>query len=68
MKINLDDYRLEEIENYNVKLLLNNKHKLEDFENAIIKAVKNHQEEINEYGDDWCYISQDLDEFDYIEL
>lgn len=49
-------------------VLLNNKHSIQDFQNAIYKAKDKHSDEIYEYGNDWEYISQDLEDFDYIEV
>lgn len=49
-------------------VLLNNKHNIQDFQNAIYKAKDKHSDEIYEYGNDWEYISQDLEDFDYIEV
>lgn len=47
---------------------LNNKHSLQDFQNAIYKAKKKRADEIYEYGDDWSFISEELTDFDYIEV
>lgn len=47
---------------------LNNKHSIQDFQNAIYKARDKHSNEIYKYGNDWEYISQDLGDFDYIEV
>ena len=49
-------------------LLLNKKHSIEDFQDAIYKAKDNHEEERLTYGNDWEYISEDLDSFDYYEI
>jgi hypothetical protein len=47
---------------------LNKKHSIQDFQNAIYQAKEKRQEEINEYGDDWSFISEELDDFDYFEV
>ena len=47
---------------------LNEKHSIQDFQNAIYQAKEKRQEEINEYGDDWSFISEELDDFDYFEV
>ena len=47
---------------------LNNKHSLKDFQNAIYKAKEKRADEIYEYGDDWSFISEELDDFDYFEV
>lgn len=47
---------------------LNNKHSIQDFQNAIYKAKEKRADEIYEYGDDWTYISEELTDFDYIEV
>ena len=74
---------LEELENnytlialrdcYNVDTIygvvyLNNKHSIQDFQNAINKAKEKRADEIYEYGDDWSFISEELTDFDYIEV
>lgn len=46
-------------------ILLNNKHSVEDFQNAINKSREDHAEEIDKYGDDWAFIEEGLDDFDY---
>lgn len=46
---------------------LNNKHSLKDFQNAIYKAKKKRADEIYEFGEDWAIISEELEDFDYIE-
>lgn len=47
---------------------LNKKHSIQDFQNAIYKAKEKRADEINEYGDDWSFISEELDDFDYFEV
>lgn len=47
---------------------LNNKHSIQDFQNAIYKAKEKRADEIYEYGDDWSFISEELTDFDYIEV
>ena len=47
---------------------LNNKHNIQDFQNAIYKAKEKRADEIYEYGDDWSFISEELTDFDYIEV
>ena len=49
-------------------ILLNNKHSIQDFQNAINKAKEKRADEIYEYGDDWSFISEELTDFDYIEV
>lgn len=46
---------------------LNNKHSIQDFQNAIYKAKEKREDEIYEFGEDWDIISEELEEFDYIE-
>ena len=48
-------------------IYLNNKHSLEDFQDAIYKAKEKREDDIYEYGKDWEFISEELDDFDYIE-
>lgn len=70
--INLNDYRAIylrdslDAEIYGV-ILLNIKEDVEDFQYAITEAKEKHQKEIDIYGDDWHFISQELDDFDYID-
>ena len=47
---------------------LNKKHSIQDFQNAIYKAKEKRQDDIYEYGDDWAIITQELGDFDYIEI
>ena len=47
---------------------LNKKHSIQDFQNAIYKAKEKRADEIYEYGDDWSFISEELDDFDYFEV
>lgn len=49
-------------------LYLNNKHSIEAFQDAINKAKEKHAKDIEMYGDDWSFISEELDEFDYYIL
>jgi len=49
-------------------IYLNNKHSIQDFQNAINKAKEKRVDEIDEYGDDWSFISEELTDFDYIEV
>lgn len=45
---------------------LNNKHSIQDFQNAIYNAKTKRAKDIYTYGDDWTYISEELDKnFDY---
>lgn len=46
---------------------LHNKHSLQDFQNAIYKAKEKRADEIYEFGEDWAIISEELEDFDYIE-
>ena len=74
MKINLNDYRIVELrdsyDNDNIlgMILLNNKHNIQDFQNAVNQAKEKRRKEIDEYGDDWTYISEELRDYDYIEI
>ena len=74
MKINLNDYRVVELrdsyddDNILGMILLNNKHSIQDFQNAVNQAKEKRREEIDEYGDDWTYISEELGDYDYIEI
>jgi hypothetical protein len=47
---------------------LNNKHSIQDFQNAIYKAKEKREDDIYEFGDDWSIISEELEDFDYIEI
>ena len=47
---------------------LNKKHNIQDFQNAIYKAKQKREKDISEFGDDWSYISEELTDFDYIEI
>lgn len=51
-------------------LMLNNKHTIEEVQKAINRAKEKRQEDINKYGDDWTYISEELekDGIDWYEL
>lgn len=74
MKINLNDYRVVELrdsyddDNILGMILLNNKHSIQDFQNAVNQAKEKRREEIDEYGDDWAYISEELGDYDYIDI
>lgn len=74
MKINLNDYRVVELrDSYDDDdilgmILLNNKHSIQDFQNAVNQAKEKRREEIDEYGDDWNFISEELGYFDYIDI
>lgn len=75
MKINLDNYNViykKDCYSSNVIygiILLNKKHTVKEFQEEINKAKKKAQDEINEYGDDWYYITKYIsNNFDYIEL
>lgn len=74
MKINLNDYRVVELrdsyddDNILGIILLNNKHSIQDFQNAVNQAKEKRREEIDEYGDDWNFISEELGNFDYIDI
>lgn len=74
MKINLNDYRVVELrdsyddDNILGIILLNNKHSIQDFQNAVNQAKEKRREEIDEYGDDWNFISEELGDFDYIDI
>lgn len=46
-------------------IMLNKKHSIEDFQDAINKAKEKHQDDIQKYGDDWSWIEEELDDFDY---
>lgn len=47
-------------------IFLNKKHSIDDFQDAINKSKEKHEEEISKYGNDWEYIEQELDDFDYM--
>jgi len=49
-------------------ILLHNKHSINELQDAINKAKEKWADEINEYGDDWYYISQELEDFDYMDV
>lgn len=49
-------------------IYLNKKHNLDDFQRAIYRAKSKRAEEINAYGDDWSFISEELDDFDFFEV
>lgn len=49
-------------------IYLNKKHSIQDFQNAIYDAKEKREEDINKYGDDWSYISEELGDFDYFEV
>lgn len=74
MKIDLNNYRVVELrDSYDDDttlgmILLNNKHSIQDFQNAVNQAKEKRREEIDEYGDDWTYISEELRDYDYIEI
>ena len=73
MEIDLNNYRIVKIyDNYDWEitgaLLLNNKHNVEDFRKAIHKAKEKHEEDIYNYGFDWEYIEEELDNFDYYKF
>lgn len=46
---------------------LNKKHSIDDFQKAIYKAKEKREDEIYEFGEDWTIITEELDDFDYIE-
>ena len=46
-------------------LFLNKKHSIGEFQDAIDKAKEKHAKDIYLYGNDWEYIEQELDMFDY---
>lgn len=73
LEINVEDYNLILLEDcgYNSILhavLLHNEENVEAFQYAIYEAKEKHEEDIAKYGDDWEYISQELADFDYIDL
>lgn len=73
MNINLDNYNVVKmIDNYDWTItgviLLNNKHNIDDFRDAIKQAKIKHEDDIYEYGCDWDFIEQELDDYDYIVL
>lgn len=73
MNINLEKYYITQLKDYNnntidLIILLNKKHSINEFQKAINDAKDNHYEDIQENGDDWYYISQELENFDYIEI
>ena len=49
-------------------ILLNNKHSIGDFQDAIDRAKEKHEQDIEDYGDDWSFISEELNDFDYYEI
>ena len=71
-----------DIENYNLILLRDSEdfnkilhavllectENVDDFQDAINNAKVKHEEDIAKYGDDWQFISQELADFDYIDL
>lgn len=68
-----EDYNLVDIQDWETgktdrTILLNKKHSIEDFQDAIYKAKDNHEEERLTFGNDWDYISEDLEDFDYYEI
>ena len=74
MGINLEDYKLilkldcNDRSFYGV-ILLNKKHTVEEFQKEIYRAKEQARKEIEENGDDWYYITQNISkDFDYIEL
>jgi len=73
MKIDLENYTIVELrDSYNDytlgTILLNKKHTIKDFQDAIYKAKEKNHEKIMMYGNDWEYISEDLKDFDYIDM
>lgn len=74
MNINIEDYKIIEKkdcntgENYGL-IFLNKKHTIEEFQNAIYKAKTKCYDLIQENGDDWFYIQQEIgNKFDYFEI
>ena len=51
-------------------IMLNKKHSIKDMQEAINRAKETRQEDINKYGDDWTWITQELEKegFDWYEL
>lgn len=47
---------------------LNKKHSIEEFQGAINKAKIKRQEDIQKYGDDWTWIEEELEDFDYMTV
>lgn len=73
--MNLDDYQALLMKDCNDSsviygfILLNKKHTIEEFQKEIYRAKKEAYEEIQEFGDDWYYITAHMNkDFDYIEL
>jgi hypothetical protein len=71
--VNLDNYNVVRvIDDYDNTItgviLLNNKHNVEEFRKDITNAKNKHIEEIIEYGCDWDYIEQELENYDYYML
>lgn len=72
--MNIEDYKIilkkdcnSSTEIYGI-ILLNKKHTVEEFQKEIQRAKQEAYEEIQEFGDDWYYITQHIKGFDYIEL
>lgn len=66
-----DNYNIVELRDcYNDEpvstILLNKKHSIEDFQDAINKAKEKHGDDIQKYGNDWEFIEEELDGFDYM--
>jgi hypothetical protein len=73
MKVDLTKYRIVELrDSWDGKILgailLNYKDSVADFQNAVYKAKEKRREDIEKYGDDWTYISEELKGFDYIDV
>ena len=70
MNIDLNKYKLCFLKDCNDGqiydlIALNRKHKTKDFQDAINKAKEKHEKDIDECGNDWYWIEQELNDFDY---
>lgn len=75
MNISLDDYKiliLRDSSDFDVSygaVMLNiKKHTIEEFQNTIYNARIKYEKEIEENGNDWEYIKEELVNFDYFEI
>ncbi len=82
LEIDTENYNLILLRDYNLILLRDSEdfnkilhavllectENVDDFQDAINNAKEKHEEDIAKYGDDWQFISQELGDFDYIDL
>jgi hypothetical protein len=72
--MDLKEYRIIEKRDCNTGevyglILLNRKHTVEEFQKEIYRAKNKCYDFIQEYGDDWYYITKEIgSKFDYIEI